>query len=217
MDLTSTDRKILESYCDVAKHLSEYLGPSYEIVLHSLENYEHAVIAIYHGEHTGRSVGAPITDIALSMLDSYEASGASAPYFGRAKDGKPLKSTTIPIVGERGRVIGLLCINLYLGTPLSDIIAGFVPDLGSADGLPERETFASQAETLIRETLRGVRDDVFADATVLPSMRNKAIVERLYRKGMFKMKSAVSIVADELGISANTVYLHIRSARKDLG
>ena len=67
--LTKTDRVILESYIPVVQDLAVYLGRSYEIVLHSLEDYDHSVIAIVNGAHTGRTVGAPITDLALDMLD----------------------------------------------------------------------------------------------------------------------------------------------------
>ena len=66
--LTLVDREILNSYSRFIDGLGRYLGDAYEIVLHSLETYEHSVINILHGEHTERKVGAPITDLALNML-----------------------------------------------------------------------------------------------------------------------------------------------------
>ena len=67
--LTRADQKILKSYIPTLQGLAAYLGSSYEIVLHSLEDYDHSVIGIINGEHTGRRIGAPITDLALDMLD----------------------------------------------------------------------------------------------------------------------------------------------------
>ena len=55
--LNSRDRLILESYKAVLDGLADYLGSGYEIVLHSLENFEHSVIKIINGEHTGRKEG----------------------------------------------------------------------------------------------------------------------------------------------------------------
>lgn len=57
--LTRADQKILKSYIPTLQGLAAYLGSSYEIVLHSLEDYDHSVIGIINGEHTGRRIGAP--------------------------------------------------------------------------------------------------------------------------------------------------------------
>ena len=42
-----------------------------------------------------------------------------------------MKSTTIAIRGQHGRVIGLLCINLYLATPILDFVTGILPQTSS--------------------------------------------------------------------------------------
>ena len=49
-------------------------------------------------------------------------------------------------------------------------------------------------------------DDTCAD-------KNKEIIARLYSKGFFKLKNSVVECAEALGISKNTVYLHIRSCK----
>ncbi len=59
---------ILGSYKNIADALGEFLGSSCEIVIHSLESLDSSIIKIVNGNHSGRMVGAPITDIALSML-----------------------------------------------------------------------------------------------------------------------------------------------------
>lgn len=125
----SVDRKILESYKSVIEGMAEYMGTAYEFVLHSLEDYDHSVIAIINGQHTGRSVGAPITNLALEMLGKIEHSEHSdhISYFTKNKDGAPLKSTTIAIRGYGNRIIGLICINLYLNTEFDVVIRNFLP------------------------------------------------------------------------------------------
>lgn len=215
--LTKTDRVILESYIPVVQDLAVYLGSSYEIVLHSLEDYDHSVIAIVNGAHTGRTVGAPITDLALDMLDVLSQGKPSTAYFSTNKKGEPLRSTTIAIRGEHDRIVGLLCINLYLNTPLSEILADLTPDRFAGVSAPARETFASNTGELIEAALEDIRTRVMQDASILPSNKNKAIVEELYDKGMFRLKDAVVIAADLLGISKNTIYMHIRNYRKACG
>ena len=66
--LSPTDKVILESYKILMDGLSAYLGEGYEIILHSLEDLDHSVIKIINGHYTERCEGAPITDLALTML-----------------------------------------------------------------------------------------------------------------------------------------------------
>ena len=68
ISLTATDKQILESYKIMIDGMAEYMGEGYEIILHSLQNLDRSVIKIINGHYTGREEGAPITDLALSML-----------------------------------------------------------------------------------------------------------------------------------------------------
>ena len=43
------------------------------------------------------------------------------------------------------------------------------------------------------------------------SNKNKEIIRKLYDKGIFQIKDSVPKIADELNISKNTVYLHLRN------
>ena len=102
MVLSDIDRQILSSYKAMVDSLADYLGPSSEVVLHSLEDYNNSVIKIANGHHTGRKIGAPITDIALKMLSEIKNSDDKTckTYFTRAKNGNSLKSNTTAIHGE---------------------------------------------------------------------------------------------------------------------
>ena len=201
MKLTKSDKLILESYKTMIEGLAKYLPNSYELVLHSLENLEESVIAIYNGEHTGRKVGAPITDLALNLLEQIKNGNEdSIVYFSKNSRGEPLKSTTIAIRGDDKRIIGLVCINMYLNTPFKDILDSYVP----------------QQLNSFTETYEMVKTDVLADDSILPSNKNKIIIERLYDKGIFQMKDAVYKIETLMNISKNTVYLHIRNHKKNI-
>ena len=210
--LTPTDRKILDSYLSVLEGFSAYLGSSCEVVLHSLEDYDHSVIGIWGVSHTGRTVGAPITDVALQMLSELTPDRNSMVYFTTNKHGEPLRSTTIAIRGEGARIIGLICINQYLNTPLSELLSTLIP---AAPGATIKESFSSDADELICDTLERVRLQVLSDESISPSCKNKAIVEELNEQGIFRLKNAVVTVAKALGISRNTVYMHLRNCRTD--
>ena len=212
MKLTKTDKLILDSYASMMDGLSAYLGSPYEISLHSLEDYHHSVMKICNGYHSGRSAGAPITDLALNMLkrindNDLSAIGEYTSYSVINDSGERLKSSTIPIFGENARLIGLLCINLYLDVPASELIQSlFNPDADKH----HKERFNNNLSESILAEVAEAKALVMHDDTVHSTNKNKEIIRILYNKGIFDIKDSVMQVADILGISKNTVYLHLR-------
>lgn len=230
LKLTVLDKKILHSYCQTLDGLSQYLGNGYEIVLHSLENYEHSAIKVINGYHTGRTEGAPITDLALKMLEQIrrnEENDHGVIYFSKNIKGEPLKSTTIPVKGENDRIIGLLCINFYMNTTVADFFQNFAVPLSSASESSSgttpafagqiHETFSQSSSDLLEQTIQTVRQEVLMDSSITSTNKNKEIIFRLYQQGIFHLKDAVITIADALNISKNTVYLHLRNLEKKNG
>lgn len=213
VELTLIDKFVLKSYCSMIEGLGNYLGEGYEVVLHSLEDFEHSVIYINHGEHTGRKKGAPITDKALDFLIKFNENGSTQEtYYSFNAKGEPLKSTTIAIKGENNRIIGLLCMNFYMNISFYDFIHTFVSQENRVEAVEVKtETFASNVDDMILSTLDTVRDEIYNDVSISSSNKNKEIIYALYDKGIFQIKDSVSVVAKLLNISKNTVYLHLRS------
>jgi len=214
VQLTETDRAILESYKGLCEGLSDYLGEGYEIVLHSLDDLDRSVIKIINGSYTGRREGSPITDLALHMLERIKETGNAGhiSYFTKNKGGAPLHSCTIAIAGEGGRTIGLLCINLYLDMPFSKFIGNFFPPADLTSSRHSSENFVDDSAELIREAVLQVRNEVLSDPGITAQNRNREIVTRLSARGIFRLKDSVIKCAELLGISRNTVYMHLRSA-----
>ncbi|MDR1445220.1 MAG: PAS domain-containing protein [Treponema sp.] len=213
--LSRTDELIIESYKTTMDGMAAYYGEAFEIVLHDLIDLDHSIIKIVNGFHSGRREGAPITDFALSMLERITKNNAGGPaengsitYLSSSKYGKPVKSTTLVIFGENKKPIGLLCINLYMDSPLTSLLRNF-----SLDAPVEHvaEHFISDSVELITRSLEKVKAEVLADGTVPASQKNKEIVTLLYYQGIFKLKDAVQTISRDLGISKSTVYLHIRA------
>ncbi len=206
------DQLILESYKSVVEGLSEYLGPGYELVLHSLEDIDHSAIKVINGHYTGRSEGAPITDLALEMLTKIKKSGnnhSNLIYFNRNKKGVSMRSATLPITGEKDRIIGLLCINFYMDLPLHTFFDSFMKLNNEENDIIEN--FASNTDELIQTALEEAKVKVYNDSTISTANKNKEIIAALYRKEIFNLKDSVVKVADHLSISKNTVYMHLRN------
>ncbi|WP_313433355.1 transcriptional regulator [Atlantibacter hermannii] len=207
-----TDFEILKSYEAVVDGLAMLIGPHCEIVLHSLQDLKCSAIRIANGEHTGRKIGSPITDLALRMLHDMTGADSSVSkcYFTRAKSGVLMKSVTIAIRNRDQRVIGLLCINMNLDVPFSQIMSTFIPPEMPDQEVPSSVNFASSVEDLVMQTLEFTIEEVNADRSVSNNAKNRQIVLNLYEKGIFDIKDAINQVADRLNISKHTVYLYIR-------
>lgn len=206
------DFDILKSYEAVVDGLAMLIGSHCEIVLHSLQDLKCSAIRIANGEHTGRKIGSPITDLALRMLHDMTGADSSVSrcYFTRAKSGVLMKSVTTAIRNREQRVIGLLCINMNLDVPFSQVISTFMPPETQDQEVPSSVNFASSVEDLVMQTLEFTIEEVNIDRTVSNNAKNRQIVLNLYEKGIFDIKDAINQVADRLNISKHTVYLYIR-------
>ena len=209
--LTDTDKLILESYKIMIDGMAEYLGEGYEIILHSLQNLDKSVVKIINGHYTGREEGAPITDLALSMLAKIEESNEvkSLCYFTKNKAGVTLKSATIPIVGEHNRIIGLLCMNFHTEIAFAKMLSSFMP--GASNSNQIMENFTDNVDDLVSAALEEAKNKILPNPAISPTNKNKEIICILHQKGIFNIKDSVVKISELLNISKNTVYLHIRN------
>jgi predicted transcriptional regulator YheO len=119
-----------------------------------------------------------------------------------------MKSITIPITGENERIIGMLCINFYTNLPLSEVLAKFMPN---DSNLHVAETFTDNIDDLIISALDEAKSKVLSNPSIPTSNKNKEIISLLSEKGIFNLKDSVVKVATYMGISKNTVYMHLRN------
>ncbi|MDU3712009.1 MAG: PAS domain-containing protein [Enterococcus faecalis] len=200
--------------------LGNFFGSTHEVILHSLENLESSAIKVINGHFSNRKEGAPITDMALKMLSQVESEHdyAVKPYYNKNQKGVILKSSTIPVIGANDRIIGLICINMHLEMPLIDYLQDLLPSGQQNDmsqELKNSEHFSDNIDELITTSLTKVKQAVESDPNVSHLNQNKEIVIRLYDQGIFNLKDSVIKIADRLGISKNTIYLHIRNHKKE--
>ena len=108
----------------------------------------------------------------------------------------------------------LLCMNFYLNMPLSQFLTVFAFSK-NADTAPQAEVFLDNSSELLEEAVCEVRKLADQDRAIRPSLKNRYMIRELYKKGIFNIKNAVDYVADQLGISKNTVYMHLRYVKEE--
>ena len=94
--LDDESRHLIASFEPAVDALSALFGSSCEVVLHAFDNLHASVVKIANGHITGRQEGAPVTDFALTKLQS-DAGSQWSSYFTRTKEGKVMKSSSITI------------------------------------------------------------------------------------------------------------------------
>ncbi|WP_263082062.1 PAS domain-containing protein [Endozoicomonas sp. Mp262] len=212
INLTPADEAILEAMKPVVEGIAAMSGGHTEVVLHGLDKSNPCIVKVANGHVTGRSEGAPVTDLAMGKL--LEGQDVTPGYYTRTIDGKLLRSVTTIIRNGDGLAIGMLCINTNLDAPFQEVVGAMVPhptSMPCRDDSPEN--FARNLDELLHRAVARTRAAVEADEQTLPSLKNKVVIEQLLKQGIFELKEAIQFVADYLGISHHTVYRHLRELK----
>ncbi len=222
--------ELLQQYVKLTEFLGRALGPDYEVALHDLTDTNRSLIAIANGHISGRKVGAPLTNRALSILrdKSYEKTDYRIHDYGLSVNGKELRSNTM-FIKQGDRLIGMLCINFDDSRyrEVSSRILGlchpdaFFAPAGAAGGTesaeraaPER--FTNSADAVVSDAVGRELDKLGVTAERLTAEERIRIITALERDGIFLIKGAVRDVAARLGCSSASVYRYISQAKGEV-
>lgn len=185
----------------------------FDIGVHSLDARNPSIIKIANGHITGRSVGAPITNLAMMKLKSGQ--DISSPYMTKCATGKTLRSLTTVIRNGEGQAIGLLCINTDMDAPLQSVLRTMMPEcLHGHDGHATPEVFARNIDEALNSTIDTVSAEVRGNEAVPPSQKTRVMVNQLHELGIFELKDSAQIAARQLGISVHSIYRYLREIKK---
>jgi predicted transcriptional regulator YheO len=209
--------RYLEQFFPLVDAIAETFGKNCEVVLHDLSKPERAIIKIANGHVTGRSIGGPITDLGLLLFEREKKSKKNKPLIGyhtKTKKGAELKSTTIFIRNNKGKVVGCLCINIDI-TPykssksiLEELCNTSI--LSDVDGeLESPEKFESSIDTLINELLEQSIKKIGKPLGYMDKEDKLRIIRDLKEKGFFLIKGGAKRVSSELNVSMPTIYKYL--------
>lgn len=219
--LTDADRQVLDSYCDMISCLSIYLGDAYELVVHSFGSGDLFVKKLINGDGNSRRAEGPRTlENAYPIIEQLELrmKHGAAPIivsFSVGVDGHKYKSASIGILNDQ-RLIGMICLNYCLDVPFSEVIRSFtLPNYLDDPALSLQVPDNSRYEAALVQSVTKVRDSVMNDPQIPSKFKRKEIVRRLNDSGIFKVKNAIQVCADTLGITIATIYMHIRNLESE--
>lgn len=205
-------RATLDVLQQVAVALRHLFDPFCEVLIHDFADYEHSIICM-EGNLTGRKVGGAATDLLLAKASNGETDDDLYNYLTSLPGGRRMKSATVFLRDDDGQAIGAFCVNFditqflamreqltrFLATDDSDIV----------------ETFSDQIEETIHNLVEEARYEIGQTQPLVSRDEKIALIARLADKGVFQVKKAAPIIADQLGISRATIYNYLREAKQN--
>ncbi|MFI5954459.1 transcriptional regulator [Cryptosporangium sp. NPDC051539] len=199
--------RVVEAYRPLVEPLAAAVGPGVEIVLHDLSKLPNSVVVIAGGL-SGRSVGAPATDLGLRLLMQDDPPESIVGYRTELPGGIVCRSSTIFLRGDADRPVAALCLNRDISrlSAAIDVLAELV-DTPFTSGHDKTETFYESVEGLTNDLLG--RAIAGADVAQMSKADKTRVVKDLESRGFFLIKESVEIAARALGVSRYTIYNYL--------
>ncbi|MDK2785289.1 MAG: hypothetical protein PWQ41_741 [Bacillota bacterium] len=201
---------LLTALIPVVEALGKTFGRYTEVVLHDISDPEHSIIAIANGEVSGRTVGGPMTEVGLRMIRDSQSAQDILNYSNYTRDGRKLKSSTILLRDEGGRVIGCLCINMDL-TELS-AAERVLQEYCRVETAGPSETLATNVNDILKHLVEQAVSAVGKAPAHMSREEKIQVVKTLEKQGAFLIRGAAEYIAKTLGVSRYTVYNYLDQA-----
>ena len=214
-----SDQEILNSMKPIVSGIATVFGPNCVVSLHAVQEYSFPCIAVENGMIDNMEVGSDVSDFIADILKDEAHHGGKdrvGVFYTKTRDGHALKSIINIIRNKAGDLIGCLCINIDISVPLHEFIQNFIPvvDNDLAESLSDRTENEpiGDVEELIYSMLERAITNANGYRAISATEKNKRIVKELQQRGIFNVRSAVGIVAKQLGVSRYTIYNYLKDA-----
>jgi predicted transcriptional regulator YheO len=219
--------------------LERHLGPKCEAVLHDLTgDYGSSIVDIRNGHITNRKIGDSGSNLGLEVLRGSVQDGDQFNYITYTRDNKVLRSSSIYIRGDNGRVIGAICLNLDITQslaceeflhqlnqfPLGKAGAGRENGGNSGDfppgpvkpspgKAPVKEIFVNSVRELLDYLVGEAAAQVGKTASQMKLADKLQFIRFLDQKGTFLITHSGDTVCEFLKISKYTLYRYLEIVR----
>lgn len=198
------------------KGLSKHFGEKCEFVVHDYsKEYARTIIAIENGQVTGRSVGKGGTDIGLRIVQGEHRDDGRYCYTTQTVDGRRLRSSTIYLKDDDGKLLGSLCIN----SDITDMVNMrncfnqiFMETVGSEENQPDDTVVYHDVEDMLYSMIKESLEKIGTPVALMTREQKIEGIRYLNRRGVFSIKNAANIVARYYDVSKYTIYNYLNDA-----
>jgi predicted transcriptional regulator YheO len=202
----------------VANYIADMSGPRAESLIHDISDYNHSILYITPKNITGRKVGGPLTDYAISLLNNkvYEKTDYVVNYIGYSDYNNLILRSSTYFIKDEGQLIGLLCTNVDITDQIraTDVIKeALLIDFNQLRQNHILENFSLSTEELInRIYIKVAGQDKQRKLSV---NEKRKIVSELVNLEVFKFRGSIATVATLLKVSEKTVYRYINEIKTE--
>ncbi len=204
--------QLMRSLSQIGDGLVTMLGKNFEVCIHDLEDL-HCSLVYINGSVTGRSIGAPATDLLVKTLKN----GVGSPedlinYQTVSGDGRSLKSSTIFIRNHKNIPIFALCINVDTTDffNAAQLLSAFLTNDSQPGNNHAQETFSRTTN----ETITALFEQAVFELGKQPATMNTSekieLVAIMEKNGALEFKGAVEQIALLIGVSKFTIYNYLK-------
>ena len=204
------ESKMKDSLCSLDHAIALHYGRSCEVAVHDLTDpdaADHSIIYIENGDVTGRKVGDGASAVVLEELSGGREGEDRIGYFTKTTDGKVLKSTTVYIRDDSGRVAAIFSINHDI-TALS-VAASALGELTAPNRIGKPEKITPHVGELLDELLWKSTELIGKPVSLLNKDDKQRAVRYLNSKGALLITKSGDKIAKYFGISKFTLYSYI--------
>ncbi len=206
---------LLQPYVAIANMLTATFGSDCEVVLHDLTVPERSVVYVANDSVTGRQVGQSFDQLVKQVILSEELKeDYVANYFFTAPNGKLIRSSTLLIRDEGGKLAGAMCINLDTTRAQAQMehLRQWLPPEAAAAA----SSRSQQQPEHIADMVSGLIRSIVGDKPPGQMTREERLakVRFMEEKGIFLMKGSVEQAAEGLGVKEVTIYSYLDELRR---
>ena len=199
----------------LAKGIARQFGPQCEVVVHDLQTAEpeHSIVAIENGHVSGRRVGDGPSHVVWEALKADpEKLEDRLAYLTRTEGGKILKSSTVFLRDDEGKVSGIFAINydITLMKAMEDNLHAFTAIDAPAQ---EPETITHNVNDLLEELIKQSATIVGKPVALMTKEDKVKAIRFLNESGAFLITKAGQRVCNFFGISKYTLYSYIDESK----
>lgn len=209
--------KCVQQFLPLVDAIAETFGRNCEVILHDLINPSKSIIKIANGHITGRDIDDPLTDFGLLLYERANNSKNNDFLIGyrtKSKNGLDLKSTTIFIRNNKGKVIACLCINIditfykSIQNAIEEICKTSDYDFGTNNN-ESPENFESSLDTLINELIERSIKKIGKPVGYMDKEDKLNIIRDLKQRGFFLIKGSSRRASKVINVSLPTIYKYL--------
>lgn len=192
--------------------ISMHFGNKCEVVLHDLtKDYNSTIVDIRNGHITNRKVGGCGSNLGLEVLRGSVVDGDRYNYVTTLSDGKILRSSSIYLKDDDGKIIGSICVNYDITETLQ--FEGFLRQFNHFSPNQDEEVLAQDVNSLLKHLISEAQKQVGKSVSEMNKEEKIAFIQYLDQKGAFLITKSGEHICELLGISKFTFYNYLEISR----